>query len=251
MKKSQILVIEDESKVASLIQDALKLEGYQVRVVTEGEKGLEIIARKQPDLVVLDVMLPGIDGWQVLEEIRSNPATSCLPVIVLTAKSHSKSKVFGLKHGADDYVTKPFDPLELAARIEAVLKRSQSVLNKQEKAEGVEFGKVPILIGKKILLLEPEEINYIKSIKNYTSIHAGTDSFLSNYTLNELEHQLKPQLFFRTHRSYLVNLRKVKEIVPFSKSTYHLVLSDVKETRVPLSRLQAKEFKKLSSFKLF
>lgn len=251
MKKPKILVIEDEPKVASLLQETLKLEGFQVKIAPDGEKGLELIARQQPDLVVLDVMLPGIDGWQVLEEIRSNPATTRLPVIVLTAKTESKSKIFGLKHGADDYITKPFDPLELAARIEAVLKRSQPVLSEQEKVEEVKLDKVPVSIDKRTLLLEPEEINYVKATRNYTSIYAGTNSFLSNYTLNELEERLKPQSFFRAHRSYLVNLRKVKEIVPFSKSTYHLVLSDVKETRVPLSRLQAQELRKLSDFKLF
>ncbi len=117
----KILIVEDDRNIADLLRLYLEKEGYEVVIALDGLKGLEKFRQEQPALVLLDVMLPGMDGWGVCRSIRSEAKT---PIIMLTAKSETEDKVAGLKQGADDYITKPFEMKEVLARIEAVLRRS-------------------------------------------------------------------------------------------------------------------------------
>jgi DNA-binding response OmpR family regulator len=117
-----ILIVEDEYAVARGIQYALQQEGYDVGVARSGEEGLEIATREAPDLVVLDVRLPGIDGFEVLRRIRA--ASGKMPILVLTARDDEVDKVIGLELGADDYLTKPYSLRELLSRIKALLRRA-------------------------------------------------------------------------------------------------------------------------------
>ena len=117
-----ILIVEDEHAVARGIQYALQQEGYDVAVARSGEEGLEIAVDQAPDLVVLDVRLPGIDGFEVLRRVRA--AGAKMPILVLTARDDEVDKVIGLELGADDYLTKPFGLRELMSRIKALLRRS-------------------------------------------------------------------------------------------------------------------------------
>lgn len=120
--KSRILVVEDDANIALGLQDDLTLEGYQAEVARDGEEAVRL-ARAEPfDLIVLDVMLPRKDGFAVCRELRRGGLKT--PIIMLTARTHEAEKVLGLELGADDYVTKPFSPLELRARIKAVLRRA-------------------------------------------------------------------------------------------------------------------------------
>ena len=119
-----ILAVDDEEHILELIAYNLEAGGYEVRKAETGEEALEVLNREQVDLVLLDLMLPGIDGIEVLKQIRSDPVKRRLPVIMLTAKSHEISKVIGLELGADDYLGKPFGVHELLARIKAVLRLS-------------------------------------------------------------------------------------------------------------------------------
>ena len=117
-----VLVIEDDRNIAELLQLYLEKEGYAVTVAGDGLQGVEKFRAIHPDLVLLDIMLPRLDGWEVCRRIRQE---SRCPVIMLTAKSEVDDKIQGLKTGADDYITKPFEMKEVLARIEAVLRRSQ------------------------------------------------------------------------------------------------------------------------------
>ena len=117
-----ILIVEDEHAVARGIQYALQQEGYEVAVARSGEEGLEVATRQAPDLVVLDVRLPGMDGFEVLRRLRA--AGAKMPVLVLTARDDEVDKVIGLELGADDYLTKPFGLRELMSRIKALLRRA-------------------------------------------------------------------------------------------------------------------------------
>ena len=117
-----VLVIEDDRNIAELLQLYLEKEGYAVTVAADGLQGVEKFRNIGPDLVLLDIMMPGLDGWEVCKRIRQE---SACPVIMLTAKSEVDDKIQGLKTGADDYITKPFEMKEVLARIEAVLRRSQ------------------------------------------------------------------------------------------------------------------------------
>jgi len=116
-----ILVVEDDQNIANLIRLYLEKEGYIAAFASDGGQGVEMFRKLQPDLVLLDVMLPVMDGWGVLRSIRQQSQT---PVIMVTARGEPNDRVAGLKMGADDYIAKPFDPPELLARIEAVLRRS-------------------------------------------------------------------------------------------------------------------------------
>ena len=116
-----VLIIEDDHNIADLLRLYLEKDGYEVRIAGDGLKGMDAYRKEKPDLILLDVMLPGMDGWGVCRAIRAEDKT---PIIMLTAKSETEDKVFGLKQGADDYITKPFEMKEVLARIEAVLRRS-------------------------------------------------------------------------------------------------------------------------------
>jgi DNA-binding response OmpR family regulator len=120
----RILVVEDESIVAEVVERFLRREGYETMVVGDGRKALNALGAFIPDLIVLDVMLPEVDGLEVCRQVRSRGAT---PIIMLTARGEETDKVLGLGLGADDYVTKPFSPRELAARVQAVLRRARSL----------------------------------------------------------------------------------------------------------------------------
>jgi len=125
MRKSTLLVIEDDPDIVELLRYNLEREGFRVLVATDGEKGLAEAVRQQPELVLLDLMLPGLDGLEVCRRLRANDATRSLAVLVLTAKSEEADVVIGLEMGADDYLTKPFSPRELIARVRALLRRLQ------------------------------------------------------------------------------------------------------------------------------
>ncbi len=142
MSKKRILVVDDEKDILELVDYNLKKEGYSVDCVATGELALETIEREKPDLVLLDLMLPGLDGYEVARRIRRNPETAGIPVIMLTAKGEESDVVAGLELGAEDYVTKPFSPKVLAARIRNVLRRNTSL--KTETADLVQTDRIRI-----------------------------------------------------------------------------------------------------------
>ena len=119
-----VLVVDDDTDIARFIEINLRLEGFDVRVAHDGEQAEQSIEEETPDLVLLDVMMPQVDGVELCRRLRANPATANLPVIMLTAKSLSADKVVGLTAGADDYIIKPFDTLELVARVRSTLRRN-------------------------------------------------------------------------------------------------------------------------------
>jgi two-component system, OmpR family, phosphate regulon response regulator PhoB len=120
---SSVLVVEDEPDIAALVAYHLAREGYQVRTLADGADALKVVATERPDLVVLDLMLPGMGGLDVLRELRTRPESENLPVILLTARREEQDRVEGLRLGADDYLPKPFSPQELVLRVAAVLRR--------------------------------------------------------------------------------------------------------------------------------
>ena len=126
MSKPLVVVVEDEADIQDVIAYNLKRDGYEVLTASRGDEGLSLIQAKMPDLVILDLMLPGIDGLTICQQLRTDPKTKNLPIIILSAKEEEADVVIGLGFGADDYVPKPFSPRELLARVKAVLRRSSS-----------------------------------------------------------------------------------------------------------------------------
>ena len=134
-----VLIVEDDRNIADLLRLYLEKEGYTVVIAPDGMRGVEQFRTVHPSLVLLDVMLPGLDGWGVCRTIRAESQT---PIIMLTAKSETEDKVNGLKQGADDYITKPFEMKEVLARIEAVLRRSG--IEPEKSRRRLEFDKLII-----------------------------------------------------------------------------------------------------------
>ena len=122
--RQKVLIIEDDTDIRELIKFNLEQDGYAVEEAATGAEGLERIKRRQPDLVLLDLMLPGMPGLEICRVLRSSKETSTLPILIVTAKGTEVDKVLGLEMGADDYVVKPFSPRELIARVKAVLRRA-------------------------------------------------------------------------------------------------------------------------------
>jgi two-component system phosphate regulon response regulator PhoB len=123
--RSTILVVDDEAEICDLVRYNLTREGYRVLVEQDGEAGLDRIFKSPPDLVVLDLLLPKLSGLEVLRAVRGEPRTRSLPILVLTARSTEMDKLLGFERGADDYLTKPFSPKELTARVAAILRRTR------------------------------------------------------------------------------------------------------------------------------
>lgn len=125
MPKESVLIVEDEEDILELVKYHLSREGYQVYTAMSGEEALKVVKKKLPDLMVLDLMLPEIDGLEVCRRLKSNPDTDRIAVVMLTAKGEEADVVAGLELGADDYIAKPFSPRVLLARIRAVIRRRQ------------------------------------------------------------------------------------------------------------------------------
>lgn len=119
----RILVVEDETRIAKIVSAYLQRDGYQVLQADDGKKALEIASAEMPDLIVLDLMLPEISGWDVCRELRRNPKTARVAIIMATARDDVSDRIVGLELGADDYIVKPYDAKELIARVHAVLRR--------------------------------------------------------------------------------------------------------------------------------
>lgn len=133
--KPMILLVDDDPNISHLVQLYLEKEGFEVQLAARGDEGLAAFRRRPPNLMLLDIMLPGMDGWQVCRAVRQ---FSSIPIIMLTAKDETFDKVLGLELGADDYLTKPFEPKELIARIKAVLRRTQPN-GAEEKGDIISF----------------------------------------------------------------------------------------------------------------
>ncbi|MCK5604074.1 response regulator transcription factor [Candidatus Pacearchaeota archaeon] len=137
MAKSKILVVDDEKKIVSLVRAYLEHDGYQVVEAYDGKQALAVFQREKPDLIILDIMLPELDGIEVCRQIRRS---SEVPIIMLTAKDEDTDKIVGLELGADDYLTKPFSPRELVARIKAIFRRTHPQKPPSSSAEPIIFG---------------------------------------------------------------------------------------------------------------
>ena len=153
MSKGKIMIVDDDSNICELLRLYIEKEGYETVVVNDGETAIATLPVQNPKLILLDIMLPKLDGWQVCREIRKS---SDVPIIMITAKGETFDKVLGLELGADDYISKPFDTKEVVARIKAVLRR---VYNDDEAAKLVKFDKLEINLTNYELIVDGVQID--------------------------------------------------------------------------------------------
>ncbi len=157
VSKPRVLVIEDEPDILEVITYNLEREGYKVIACRNGEQGLSRIRTDNPDLCVLDLMLPGMDGVEVCRQVKSDPVTRAIPVIMVTAKGEESDIVLGLGIGADDYITKPFSPRELVARVKVVLRRGP--LRDESAGDRIVRGGLTIDLGRHEARVDDELVN--------------------------------------------------------------------------------------------
>ena len=240
MKKNRILVVDDEKNLVRILKMNLEDKNYEVETAFNGLDALDKISLTRPDLVILDVMMPKIDGWEVLSRLRRKTEERYVPVIMLTSKTTAISKVFGFDLGADDYVTKPFEIDELIARVGAIIRRFPS---EDEVVKEKEWPKIPAIDSiQGVKLIDQKDIVYIDAVHNYTYLHCDDDKYLSRFTLTDLEDKLA-DFFVRTHRSYIINLDRVGSVFSPAPSSYRIRMSDEAKTELPVSRRKIKSLK--------
>lgn len=237
-----VLVIDDDEATVDMIRVGLEADGMRVFGAADGGLGIEMLARERIDVVVLDIMMPRVDGWMALMDIRNNPATADMPVIMLTGKTQDLARILAFKQGVQQYVTKPFNILELAARVESLARGRRRFVGEHHGAAEPEFRKLAVRKGGRTVLLTIDEIIYLSARNKSTYAHTYENQYLVDLTLSDLETKLARESFTRVHRSYLVNLNKIKEILRVDGG-YAVVASDRDETHIPVARRQVRQFR--------
>ena len=156
MSAPRILIVEDEASIAEVLEFNLAREGFNVRIDTRGDTALDSIRSDPPDLILLDLMLPGLDGLEVCRLIKREPRTATIPLVILTAKGEEVDRIVGLELGADDYISKPFSPREVVLRIKAVLRRSEGPAT--ETSDVLEIGGLVLDVPGHRLLIGGQEV---------------------------------------------------------------------------------------------
>jgi DNA-binding response OmpR family regulator len=213
---ARILVVEDSVDLARALRTNLELEGHEVGVALDGERGLALVRSSRPDLIVLDLMLPKMDGYLLLRAVRGEGLH--MPVLILTARSDEAEKVRGFRWGADDYVTKPFSLIELLARVEALLRRSRQATTTVDANEAaVKFGNIEVHPAKRLVMrqgapvaLRPKEFDLLMALVRRDCSVAQRAELLRE------EWGYKPAMVSRTIDTHIVELRRKLEDDPSS-----------------------------------
>jgi two-component system, OmpR family, alkaline phosphatase synthesis response regulator PhoP len=227
--KEKILIVEDDKDIVKMLEYNLKKDGFRVSSVRDGEDALDSANSEHPDLIILDLMLPGMDGLEVCKELKKENRTMHVPIIMLTAKSQESDKVVGLELGADDYVTKPFSPRELSARIKAVLRRAKEKLPEVMKKGDltIDFSRISVSVKDKAVELTAKEFELLKTLINAKGRVLSRDYLLD--TIWGFDHAMEIQT--RTVDVHIRTLRKklksgAKRIVTVKNYGYRFEYED-------------------------
>ena len=209
-EKPYILVVDDDPNIARLVALYLEKENYEVRTVGRGDDAGNEFTRLPPDLILLDVMLPGMDGYQVLKAVRKS---SAIPVIMLTARDETFDKVLGLELGADDYITKPFDAKEMVARVKAVLRRTQG--GEEEKKTDLSFPGLTVSLSEYAVYFEGRRLEMPP--KELEVLYFLASSPNQVFTREQLLKQVWGFDFFGDSRTVDVHIKRLREKLPDSE----------------------------------
>ncbi len=208
--RPNILVVDDDPNISHLEQLYLEKENFEVRLAADGNQAIEAFHRLPPDLILLDVMLPGMDGYQVLKTVRKSGS---IPVIMVTARGETFDKVLCLELGADDYITKPFDGKEMVARVRAVLRRAQG--GEEEKSSDVSFPGLTVSISEydaryegKRVEMPPKELEVLYFLASHPN---------QVFTREQLLRQVWGFEFFGDSRTVDVHIKRLREKLPDSE----------------------------------
>ena len=204
MNNKKALVIEDDKNIAELLRLYLEKDGFEVSIASDGGQGLRLAGEVEPDVILLDIMLPVMDGWQVCKEIRRN---SQVPIIMLTAKGETFDKVSGLEMGADDYVTKPFEVKELIARIHAVMRRADGAAAPVEKK--LVYDKLVVNLDSYELIVDGKKID--TPPKEMELLYHLAASPNRVFTRNQLLDEVWGFDYFGDSRTVDVHIKRLRE----------------------------------------
>jgi two-component system alkaline phosphatase synthesis response regulator PhoP len=183
MAGETVLVVDDEANIVELARMYLEQEGFRVQSANDGAKALDMISREPPSLMVLDLMLPEVDGWEVCRRVRSGKTAPDLPIVMLTARDEDVDKIVGLELGADDYITKPFNPRELVARVKAILRRShRSVARESVVHVGdvtIDPARHEVTIAGRSVDLRPKEFDLLLALAEHHGMVLSRDQLLN------------------------------------------------------------------------
>ena len=237
-----VLVVDDDLAVVDMIRMGLEIDGIRVLSAGDGSEAIEILDAEDVEVVVLDIMMPKVDGWMALMEIRSNPGTVDVPVIMLTAKTQDLAKILAFKQGVQQYVTKPFNVQELSARVQSLAVGRRKMMGESSRQGEGDFRKLAVRKGGRTILLSIDDIVFMSARNKSTYAHTDDNQYLVDLTLGELEEKLGRESFTRIHRSYMINLNKIQEIQR-ADGAYVVVASDRDETQIPVARRQVRAFR--------
>jgi len=207
MPNKKALIIEDEENIAELLQLYLEKDGYTVRTAVDGRAGLEAAKELDPDIIMLDIMLPRLDGVQVLKRLRDDGSKT--PVIMITAKSETYDKVFALEAGADDYITKPFVPKEVVARVHAVMRRYEQPVGTEQVRKILEFDKLSINLDAYELIVDGKHID--TPPKELELLYHLASSPNKVFTRNQLLDEVWGFDYFGDSRTVDVHVKRLRE----------------------------------------
>ena len=209
-EKPYILVVDDDPNISRLVTLYMEREGYEVKTAARGDDAVNEFTRLPPDMMLLDVMLPGMDGYQVLKSVRKS---SAIPVIMLTARDETFDKVLGLELGADDYITKPFDAKELVARVKAVLRRTQG--GEEEKKNDLSFPGLTVSLAEYAVYYEGKRIEMPpKELEVFYFLASSPNQV---FTREQLLKQVWGFDFFGDSRTVDVHIKRLREKLPESE----------------------------------
>lgn len=237
-----VLVVDDDPSIVEMIRFGLESDGMHVLSAGDGAEAIDVLAHNAIDVILLDIMMPRVDGWMALMDIRNNTATADIPVIMLTAKTQDLAKILAFKQGVQQYVTKPFNILELSARVRSLV-TTRVHPSDIGGGEG-EFRKIAVRKGGRTVLLSIDDIIFISSKNKSTYIHTFENQYLVDQTLGEIEKRLLRENFHRIHRSYIVNLNCIKEILRV-EGGYVVVATDRDATHIPVARREIHSFREI------
>lgn len=184
MMREKILIVEDEPDIVKMLDYNLKKEGFRITSASDGREALRRVERDRPDIIILDLMLPEIDGLEVCKLLKQAPGTANIPIIMLTAKAQETDKIVGLELGADDYITKPFSIRELTARVKAVLRRAREKEKLPEIFKTgtmtIDFSKIKVAIGNKPVELTAKEFELLSALIKAKGRVLSRDYLLDN-----------------------------------------------------------------------
>jgi two-component system, OmpR family, alkaline phosphatase synthesis response regulator PhoP len=206
----KILIVEDEHDILQLVKLYLEKEGFRTVTATTGAEGLNRAKQDKPDLIVLDLMLPEIDGLEVCKRLRSAPETAMLPIIMLTAKAEESDQVIGLELGADDYVTKPFSPKAFVARVKALFRRLDR--SRQESRTVYQYGKLSMDLSRHEVTVQGKDVPL--TAKEFGLLEHLLRNLGRVLTREVLLNQVWGYDYFGTTRTVDVHVRRLKQKIP-------------------------------------